>query len=75
MELDGDENIKKSYIYENSRIIAQRDSANKYFYVKDRLDSVRQLINGDCYRRLCLLASRTHANCRIEGYRADTETG
>jgi len=46
MELDGDENIKKSYIYENSRIIAQRDSANKYFYVNDRLGSVRQLINA-----------------------------
>ena len=56
MELDGDENIKKSYIYENSRIIAQRDSANKYFYVKDRLGSVRQLINGGGYSRLRLPA-------------------
>lgn len=50
MELDdGDESIVKSYIYENSRIIAQWDegqSANEYFYVKDRLGSVRQLING-----------------------------
>ena len=38
----------KSYIYENSRIIAQRNggqTAAKYFYVNDRLGSVRQLID------------------------------
>ena len=48
MELDGDENIKKSYIYENSRIIAQRDGDyedDRYFYVNDRLGSVRQVID------------------------------
>lgn len=40
MELDQNEDIVKSYIYGNSRIIAQRDggqSASKYFYVNDRL--------------------------------------
>jgi len=49
MELDERENIVKSYIYENSRIIAQRrggQSADEYFYVKDRLGSVRQIM--DC---------------------------
>lgn len=48
MELDQNEDIVKSYIYENSRIIAQRNggqSANKYFYVNDRLGSVRQVID------------------------------
>ena len=76
MELDPNEDIVKSYIYENSRIIAQRNggqSATEYFYVNDRLDSVRQLINGGGCGRLRLPA-RTHANCRIEGYRASPET-
>ncbi|HUW20596.1 MAG TPA: RHS repeat-associated core domain-containing protein [Sedimentisphaerales bacterium] len=48
MELDENENIKKSYIYENSRIIAQRDgdhTADRYFYLHDRLGSVRLLID------------------------------
>jgi len=48
MELDQSESIVKSYIYENSRIIAQRtggQSASKYFYVNDRLGSVRQVID------------------------------
>lgn len=49
MELDENEDIVKSYIYENSRIIVQRDggqTANEYFYVKDRLGSVRQIIDS-----------------------------
>ncbi len=48
LDLDQSESIVKSYIYENSRIIAQRDggqSASKYFYVNDRLGSVRQVID------------------------------
>jgi RHS repeat-associated protein len=45
--------IKKIYIYANSQIIAQHDgdtSASRYFYLHDRLGSVRQIIdttNGD----------------------------
>ncbi len=55
MALDSGGNVMKTYIYENAQIIAQRDggqSANEYFYVKDRLGSVRQLINasGDVVR-------------------------
>jgi len=48
MELDQNEDIVKSYIYENAQIIAQRtggQSASKYFYVNDRLGSVRQVID------------------------------
>jgi RHS repeat-associated protein len=50
LELDAsDFSVKKAYIYGNSQIIAQYDgnpfSANKYFYLHDRLGSVRQLIN------------------------------
>jgi RHS repeat-associated protein len=40
--------IKKIYIYANSQIIAQHDgdtSDDLYFYLHDRLDSVRQIIN------------------------------
>ena len=36
-------------IYTNGQILTQSDgnySADRYFYVKDRLDSVRQVING-----------------------------
>jgi len=49
MELDENEDIVKSYIYENSGIIVQQtggQSADQYFYVKDRLGSVRQIINS-----------------------------
>jgi uncharacterized protein RhaS with RHS repeats len=39
----------KTYIYANSEIIAQHNGApamdNKYFYLHDRLGSVRQIIN------------------------------
>lgn len=49
MELNAnDGSIRKSYIYANSQIIAQHDGSyttNKYFYLHDRLDSVRQIIN------------------------------
>jgi RHS repeat-associated protein len=51
LELDTSNfSIKKAYIYGNSQIIAQYDgnpfSANKYFYLHDRLGSIRQII--DC---------------------------
>ena len=41
--------IKKTYIYGNSQILAQHDgshTAPKYFYLHDRLGSVRQVINS-----------------------------
>jgi len=40
--------VMKSYIYANSQILAQRNgdqTAAKYFYVNDRLGSVRQVID------------------------------
>jgi len=40
--------IEKTYIYANSQIIAQHDgnrTAGRYFYLHDRLGSVRQIIN------------------------------
>jgi len=40
--------IEKTYIYANSQIIAQHDgdhTAGRYFYMHDRLGSVRQIIN------------------------------
>jgi len=49
MELDGSGSIKKTYIYANSQIIAQYDgshTANRYFYLHDRLGSVREIINS-----------------------------
>jgi len=43
--------IKKTYIYANSQILAQHDGEiaedNKYFYLHDRLGSVRQIIDSD----------------------------
>jgi RHS repeat-associated protein len=39
--------IKKAYIYANSQILAENDGANKYFYMHDRLGSVRQVINSN----------------------------
>jgi len=50
LELDPDNNnsIKKTYIYGNSQIIAQHNGKYdqpKYFYLHDRLGSVRQVIN------------------------------
>jgi RHS repeat-associated protein len=49
MELDSSNNITKSYIYANSQILAQQDgshTANRYFYLHDRLGNVREIING-----------------------------
>lgn len=48
--------IKKTYIYANSQVIAQHDGdyeADRYFYLHDRLGSVRQIIdtNGDVNNR------------------------
>jgi RHS repeat-associated protein len=46
--LDDSQNVLKKYIYANSQIVAQHDvnDNNKlYFYLHDRLGSVRQLIN------------------------------
>jgi RHS repeat-associated protein len=37
--------VKKAYIYANSQILVQYDGADKYYYLHDRLGSVRQLIN------------------------------
>jgi RHS repeat-associated protein len=44
--------IKKAYIYANSEILAEHDgdvSADKYYYLHDRLGSVRQVINSAGY--------------------------
>ncbi len=56
LELDPMSNyaIKKTYIYGNSQILAQHDgsyTAPRYFYLHDRLGSVRQImkVNGDSY--------------------------
>ncbi|UCF00403.1 MAG: hypothetical protein JSV82_04890 [Planctomycetota bacterium] len=50
LELDpnNSNSIEKTHIYANSQILAQHDgphTANRYFYLHDRLGSVRQLIN------------------------------
>ena len=52
LELEGS-SIKKTYIYGNSQILAQHDGdasttppADIYFYLHDRLGSVRQIIDG-----------------------------
>ena len=42
------DSVVKTYIYANSQIIAQHDGkydASRYFYLHDRLGSVRQLID------------------------------
>ena len=50
MEINpSDSIVKKTYIYANSQIIAQHDgnhSANRYFYLYDRLGSVRVVIDS-----------------------------
>ena len=54
MEIDPDDPVnpdpvKKTYMYANTQIIAQRNSgqaAAEYFYVTDRLGSVRQVIDN-----------------------------
>lgn len=49
MEIDPtNSSIKKTYIYANGQILAQHDgpyTASRYFYLHDRLGSVRQVIN------------------------------
>ena len=52
MELDSNFNVVKSYVYGNAQVIAMYDGAqetttNKYFYMHDRLGSIRQMINRD----------------------------
>lgn len=44
-----DMSVKKSYIYANSQILAgyDGDSASRYFYLHDRLGSVRLIINSN----------------------------
>jgi len=57
MELNNSGGIVKTYIYANSQIIAQHDgdhNAERYFYMHDRLGSVRQIIDDagavvNCY--------------------------
>ncbi len=48
MEINNSGGIVKTYIYANSQIIAQHDgshTADRYFYLHDRLGSVRQMID------------------------------
>lgn len=50
MELDSNFNVVKSYVYGNAQVIAMYDGAqetntDKYFYMHDRLGSVRELID------------------------------
>ncbi len=50
MELDPQNNmaVKKTYIYANGQILAQHDgphTASKYFYLHDRVGSIRQIID------------------------------
>ncbi len=56
MELNSSGGIVKTYIYSNSQIIAQHTgdhTADRYFYLHDRLGSVRQVIDtsGDVKNR------------------------
>ena len=48
MVLDDSQNVLKKYIYANSQIVAQHDVSDNnklYFYLHDRLGSVRQMID------------------------------
>jgi len=48
LELDESGNMTKTYVYANGQILAQHDgphTAAKYFYLHDRLGSVRQVID------------------------------
>lgn len=50
MEINNSGDIVKTYIYANGQIIAQHDgshTAARYFYLHDRLGSVRQMIDTD----------------------------
>ena len=46
LELDGSGNVQNKYIYANSQILARHDTSAIYFYLHDRLGSVRQVINA-----------------------------
>ena len=46
LELDGSGNVQNKYIYANSQILARHDTSAIYFYLHDRLGSVRQIINS-----------------------------
>jgi hypothetical protein len=50
MELDESDNIMKTYVYADSQILMQHAGApatnNKYFYLHDRLGSIRLVINS-----------------------------
>jgi RHS repeat-associated protein len=48
LDPDNDMEVKKTYIYANSEILAQHDGDHtdtRYFYMHDRLGSVREVIN------------------------------
>ena len=49
MEIDAtDDTVKKTYIYANAQILAQRDgdhTASRYFYLHDRLGSARLIMD------------------------------
>jgi hypothetical protein len=50
MELNGSGGIVKTYVYANSEVIAQHDgdtSDDKYFYLHDRLGSVRLVVDDE----------------------------
>jgi len=54
LELDESDNIMKTYIYANGQVLCQHDGDAQYFYLHDRLGSVRHVIDtyGDvnnCY--------------------------
>ena len=47
---NADYTVKKTYVYANSEILAEHDGdykANSYFYLHDRLGSVREVINSN----------------------------
>jgi len=50
MELDWNNDMVKSYIYANGQLLARHDENEQdrpvYFYLHDRLGSVRQIINS-----------------------------
>ena len=50
LDADRDNLIFKSYVYANSQVLAQQNgnhTANRYFYLHDRLGSVREVIDQD----------------------------
>ena len=55
LDTDNSNSIEKTYLYANGQVLAQYDShftdqtPAKYFYLHDRLGSVRQIINTDWF--------------------------